>query len=173
MKETGILRRIDDLGRIVIPKEIRKKLKIREGDNLDIFVEEEKIVLQKYSPIKDLGKLLEIMLYSLKSTHNVSFIVTDLNKVISSSFTGIKEDDLISERFIQTISKKEKVEINKSMVFNVTNSYISEKNLVIEPIIVYGDLFGAIVLFSDYEVLGIKLELLELLRIFITEYLES
>ena len=48
MKETGILRRIDELGRIVVPKEIRKKLKIREGDNLDIFVSEDNVILKKY-----------------------------------------------------------------------------------------------------------------------------
>ena len=173
MKETGILRRIDDLGRIVIPKEIRKKLKIREGDNLDIFVEENKIVLEKYSPIKDLRKLLEIILYSLKKTHNVSFIVTDLNKVISSSFNSIKEDDMLSERFIQMILKKEKIDINKNVTINITDTYLSDKNVVVEPILVYGDLFGSVVLFSDYEIIGIKVELLELLRTFITEYLES
>ena len=54
MKETGILRRIDELGRIVVPKEIRKKLKIREGDNLDIFVSEDNVILKKYSPLNDL-----------------------------------------------------------------------------------------------------------------------
>ena len=58
MKETGILRRIDELGRIVVPKEIRKKLKIREGDNLDIFVSEDTVILRKYSPLNDLEAIL-------------------------------------------------------------------------------------------------------------------
>ena len=49
MKSTGVIRRIDDLGRIVIPKEIRKNLRIKEGDNLEIFVKDEDIILKKYS----------------------------------------------------------------------------------------------------------------------------
>ena len=56
MKATGIVRRIDDLGRIVIPKEIRKTLKIREGDPLEIFTDREgMVVLKKYSPVGGFG----------------------------------------------------------------------------------------------------------------------
>ena len=56
MKATGIVRRIDDLGRVVIPKEIRRTLRIREGDPLEIFVDREgEVILKKYSPIGELG----------------------------------------------------------------------------------------------------------------------
>ena len=56
MKATGIVRRIDDLGRVVIPKEIRRTLRIREGDPLEIFTDREgEIILKKYSPIGELG----------------------------------------------------------------------------------------------------------------------
>ena len=56
MKATGIVRRIDDLGRVVVPKEIRKTLRIREGDPLEIFTDREgKIILKKYSPVGELG----------------------------------------------------------------------------------------------------------------------
>ena len=54
MKTTGVVRKIDDLGRIVIPKEIRRTLKIREGESLEIFVEDETITLRKYSSMEDL-----------------------------------------------------------------------------------------------------------------------
>ena len=58
MKATGIVRRIDDLGRVVVPKEIRKTLRIREGDSLEIFTDGEgKIILKKYSPIGELSML--------------------------------------------------------------------------------------------------------------------
>ena len=80
---------------------------------------------------------------------------------------------MLSERFIQMVLKKEKAEVNKNVTINITDTYLSDKNVVVEPILVYGDLFGSVVLFSDYEIIGIKLELLELLRTFITEYLES
>ena len=57
MKATGIVRRIDDLGRIVVPKEIRRTLRIREGDPLEIFTDREgEIILKKYSPIGELGQ---------------------------------------------------------------------------------------------------------------------
>ena len=56
MKATGIVRRIDDLGRVVIPKEIRRTLRIKEGDPLEIFVDREgEVILKKYSPISELG----------------------------------------------------------------------------------------------------------------------
>ena len=55
MYTTGIVRRIDDLGRIVIPKEIRKKLRIRDGENLEILVRDDEIVLKKYSVMKNIG----------------------------------------------------------------------------------------------------------------------
>ena len=56
MKATGIVRRIDDLGRVVIPKEIRRTLRIREGDPLEIFTEREgSVILRKYSPIGEIG----------------------------------------------------------------------------------------------------------------------
>ena len=58
MKATGIVRRIDDLGRVVIPKEIRRTLRIREGDSLEIYTDKEgEIILKKYSPIVELGEL--------------------------------------------------------------------------------------------------------------------
>ena len=56
MKATGIVRRIDDLGRVVVPKEIRRTLRIREGDPLEIFTDKEgEIILKKYSPIGELS----------------------------------------------------------------------------------------------------------------------
>ena len=57
MKATGIVRRIDDLGRIVIPKEIRKNLRIKEGDNLEVFVDGEDIILKKYSMMNKINDL--------------------------------------------------------------------------------------------------------------------
>ena len=61
MKATGIVRRIDDLGRVVIPKEIRRTLRIREGDPLEIFTDREgEIILQKYSPIGELGEFAKL-----------------------------------------------------------------------------------------------------------------
>ena len=69
MKATGIVRRIDDLGRVVVPKEIRKTLRIREGDPLEIFTDREgKIILKKYSPVGELGANAAILAESIART---------------------------------------------------------------------------------------------------------
>ena len=69
MKATGIVRRIDDLGRVVIPKEIRRTLRIREGDPLEIFTDREgEIILKKYSPIGELGTFAKEYVESLAQT---------------------------------------------------------------------------------------------------------
>ena len=57
MKETGIVRRIDELGRVVIPKEIRKTLRIKEGDPLEIFTDRDELMMKKYSPVQSMGEL--------------------------------------------------------------------------------------------------------------------
>lgn len=73
MKATGIVRRIDDLGRVVIPKEIRRTLRIREGDPLEIFTDREgEIILKKYSPIGELGTFAEGIRGTLAQTVGLS-----------------------------------------------------------------------------------------------------
>ena len=60
MRATGIVRRIDDLGRVVIPKEIRRTMRIREGDPLEIFTDRDgSVILRKYSPIGEIGEFAQ------------------------------------------------------------------------------------------------------------------
>lgn len=172
MKETGILRRIDELGRIVVPKEIRKKLKIREGDNLDIFVSEDNVILRKYSPLNDLEAILVVLLDAIKKINNVIMVVTDLTKVIASTKSEITHDDLISEVFIQLLSQKEQIHINKSLSVNITENYTSNQNLFIKPIVIYGDLFGSVILFNEFETIHNQQEIIDLIHYFCTEYIQ-
>ena len=75
MKATGIVRRIDDLGRIVIPKEIRRTLRIREGDPLEIFTDREgKIILKKYSPVDHWQGFMQIVFQRHLIVQSVSLI---------------------------------------------------------------------------------------------------
>lgn len=172
MKETGILRRIDELGRIVVPKEIRKKLKIREGDNLDIFVSEDNVILRKYSPLNDLEAILVVLLDAIKKINNVVMVVTDLTKVIASTKSEITHDDLISEVFIQLLSQKEQIHINKSLSVSITENYTSNQNLFIKPIVIYGDLFGSVILFNEFETIHNQQEIIDLIHYFCTEYIQ-
>ena len=172
MKETGILRRIDELGRIVVPKEIRKKLKIREGDNLDIFVSEDNVILRKYSPLNDLEAILAVLLEAIKKINNVVMVVTDLTKVIASTKNEISNEDLINDIFIQLLSQKEQIHINKSMSVKITENYNSNQNLFIKPIVIYGDLFGSVILFNDFESIHNQQEIIDLIHYFCTEYIQ-
>ena len=172
MKETGILRRIDELGRIVVPKEIRKKLKIREGDNLDIFVDEENVILRKYSPLNDLEAILSVLLDAIKKIYNTVIVVTDLNKIIASTKNEIKQEELVNESFVQLLSQKEQIHINKSMSVQITENYSSSQNLFIKPIVIYGDLFGSVILFNEFETLHNQQEIIDLIHYFCLEYIQ-
>ena len=92
MKATGIVRRIDDLGRVVIPKEIRRTLRIREGDPLEIFVDRDgEVILKKYSPIGELGDFAKEYAESLfESTGHITMI-SDRDNIIAVSGGSKKE----------------------------------------------------------------------------------
>ena len=85
MKATGVVRRIDDLGRIVIPKELRKTLRIKNGDSLEIFVDSEDIILKKYSPMESIEEAASRYVESFNQVIKHSVIVTDKDKVIAAS----------------------------------------------------------------------------------------
>ncbi|MDO5568688.1 MAG: stage V sporulation T C-terminal domain-containing protein [bacterium] len=85
MKTTGVIRRIDDLGRIVIPKEIRKNLRIKNGDSLEIMVDEENLILKKYSAIESMETIATKYADAIQKTIKHNVIVTDRDKVIAAS----------------------------------------------------------------------------------------
>ena len=92
MKATGIVRRIDDLGRVVIPKEIRRTLRIKEGTPLEIFTDREgEIILKKYSPIGELSTFAKEYAEVLSQTTGMVSCITDHDQVIAAAGQGGKE----------------------------------------------------------------------------------
>ena len=91
MKATGIVRRVDVLGRVVVPKEIRKILSIDEGDPIEIFTEKDSIVLKKYSPLSNMDGLLEDVCKALLRITGKNVIITDKNVVLAVSGNGLKD----------------------------------------------------------------------------------
>jgi AbrB family transcriptional regulator (stage V sporulation protein T) len=92
MKATGIVRRIDDLGRVVIPKEIRRTMRIREGDPLEIYTDREgEVIFKKYSPIGELSSFASQYAETLYRTCNLSVIISDRDAVIASAGVSKKE----------------------------------------------------------------------------------
>ena len=94
MRATGIVRRIDDLGRVVVPKEIRRILRIREGDPLEIYTDKEgEIILKKYSPIEELGHFAKEYAEAITSTSGYKAIIADRDQIIAVS-GGIKKENI-------------------------------------------------------------------------------
>lgn len=92
MKATGIVRRIDDLGRVVIPKEIRKTLRIKEGTPLEIFTDREgQIILKKYSPIGELNTFAAEYAEALVQTTGLTACITDRDQVVAACGSGSRE----------------------------------------------------------------------------------
>ena len=121
MKATGVVRRIDDLGRVVIPKEIRKTLRIKEGDPLEIFTDREgQVILKKYSPIGELSEFAIGYAETLSKTTGHIACITDKDTIIAVS-GGSKKEFLE-----QSLSPElEKVIENKEIYTSKANNEIS------------------------------------------------
>lgn len=157
MKATGIVRRIDDLGRIVVPKEIRRTLRIREGDPLEIFTDREgEIILKKYSPIGELSQFAGEYAESLSQTTGYLVIITDCDHVVAVSGAGRRdfESKPISKQLEDAISARKNFIAAKgdSNFIKITlddNGEFGQQAL--STIICEGDAIGAVILYGRDE----------------------
>lgn len=156
MKATGIVRRIDDLGRIVIPKEIRRTLRIRDRDALEIFTDRDgEVILKKYSPIADLEDFAQEYADSLfESTGHVSLIV-DRDTYIAVAGTSKRSlvGRAVSEEFADLLEERKpwsSAEANKK----VSIPGFEDAHQIMVPIIHEGDIAGAVVLVSKDKTMG-------------------
>ena len=156
MKATGVVRRIDDLGRVVIPKEIRKVHRIKEGDPLEIFTDKEgEIILKKYSPIGELTEFASTYAETISKTTGHITCITDKDTVIAVS-GGSKKDFLekgLSKQLEEVIENKEvfKSKDNDEIAIPITQNEGRERiynSQVIYPIISDGDVIGSVILLS-------------------------
>lgn len=116
MKDTGIVRRIDVLGRVVIPKEIRKTLKMNEGDPVEVYTEKDALVIKKYSPVKTLGGSLDCAAESLEKCTGHSVIVCDENTYLASSrsLAGEIVGNKITKAVEELLKRKKTLVVNRS-----------------------------------------------------------
>ena len=157
MKATGVVRRIDDLGRIVIPKEIRRTLRIKEGDPLEIFTDKEgEVILKKYSPIGELSEFATGYAETLSRTTGHIACITDKDSVIAVSGASKKEfleqslspelEKIMDNKEIYT--SKENNELSIPITQNENNKDRKFNSQVIYPIISDGDVIGSVILLS-------------------------
>jgi AbrB family transcriptional regulator (stage V sporulation protein T) len=158
MKATGIVRRIDDLGRVVIPKEIRRTLRIREGDPLEIFVDRDgEVILKKYSPISELSDFAKEYAEALFDSLGNPVLICDRDAFIAVA--GSSKKDYLNKN-IGALVEKVMEERNSVLVTQQSDIALIEGNeepissYTIEPIIANGDPIGAVVIFTKEGTLG-------------------
>lgn len=148
MKATGIVRRIDDLGRVVIPKEIRRTLRIREGDPLEIFVSRgSEIILKKYSPISELGHFATEYADALFDSLHVPAFISDRDEIIAVS--GASQNDYLDKSIGATIediieSRESVLETEAKSVELVRGSEEEVSSYTVSTVIANGDPIGAV-----------------------------
>jgi AbrB family transcriptional regulator (stage V sporulation protein T) len=180
MKATGIVRRIDDLGRVVIPKEIRRTLRIREGDPLEIFVDREgEVILKKYSPISELGDFAKEYAESLHETLNHITFITDRDNIIAVA--GASKKDYLEKPVGSLLEssmegRKTSIETNPGQHDLVKEGIDQFTSYVIAPIIAGGDPIGTVVLVSkedDKKMGDIEVKLAETAAAFLAKQMEQ
>ncbi len=153
MKATGIVRRIDDLGRVVVPKEIRRTLRIREGDPLEIFTNREGgIILKKYSPIGELGEIAQEYVEALAQVAKCTACVADRDMIVAVAGPNKKEfiGKEIHSDMIQCIERRENVLATDAdaRFCQVTEDGAEVFSQAISTIVSEGDAIGAVILIS-------------------------
>ncbi|MFR3030546.1 MAG: stage V sporulation T C-terminal domain-containing protein [Blautia sp.] len=151
MKATGIVRRIDDLGRVVIPKEIRRTLRIKEGTPLEIFTDREgEIILKKYSPIGELSIFAKEYTEALTQTTGLISCIADHDQVVATSGNGSKE--LQGKEISQELERRSRSNRGeRDHILLVKDQKYEVFSQVIWPIICSGDAIGAVILMGKDE----------------------
>ena len=156
MRATGIVRRIDELGRVVIPKEIRRTLRIREGDPLEIFTEHDgEVVLKKYSPIGEIAAIAKDYTDSLYRTLNRGVMICDRDTVVSASGTSKREyvekavsgdmERIMQERRMVVVNRERGERMIPVTTEDTAEDYVGE---IIAPILADGEIIGALILLN-------------------------
>lgn len=155
MRSTGIVRRIDELGRVVIPKEIRRTMKIREGEELEVFTaEDNSLVLKKYSAVKELNLLAKEYANAVYKTTGYTAVVTDTDKIVAASgdIRLFRAGDTLSFKGEKIISERKAKLLGPQDIISFFNEDIREiKGVAVAPMVKGGDVMGALLVFSTKE----------------------
>ena len=149
MKATGIVRRIDDLGRVVIPKEIRRTMRIREGDPLEIFTGAGEVVFKKYSPVGELSEFAGQYAEALSETCKLPIIICDRDHCIAAA--GISKKQVLERRitpFLEEIMENRRTAVLDDSNLKGALEGVDSNISVAVPITNSGDVCGAVALIN-------------------------
>jgi AbrB family transcriptional regulator (stage V sporulation protein T) len=186
LKATGIVRRIDDLGRVVIPKEIRRTLRIREGDPLEIFVDRDgEVILKKYSPIGELGDFAKEYADSLYEAVGHTALIADRDTMIAVAGAPKKEflNKAIGSLVERVMEDRKTLVVNKPGDQKIRGSILGDEEddskfaaYVISPIVAGGDPIGAVIICSrepDAQMTETEIKLAETAAGFLAKQMET
>ncbi len=175
MKSTGVVRRIDDLGRIVIPKEIRRNLKIREGDSLEIYVEQNEIILKKFAIINHLVETSNQLVITASNLLKKNILITNNEKIIACN-KALENSYLNQYLHTSILSKLE----NRTDFYQdtVTETSFTEYNnaecyYYLSPIIANSDIIGSVIVFDEEEIVESDILVVKMLSSFLSKNVEE
>ena len=150
MKPTGIVRKIDELGRIVLPKELRKCLNINTGDDFQIRLEDEKIILEKYSYLKNYEQeiISIINCFISETSYDISLVIN--NKIIN------KNNEIIDQNLYRLIQERKIFECKNIEELHLNDNLVIEGRYIILPIVVNSDLLGSLIVVSKDNIINIE-----------------
>ncbi len=151
MKTTGVVRRIDDLGRIVIPKEIRKTLRIKDGESLEIFLDSDNIILKKYSRLSGLNDFYKNYVDSVWSAIGENIMITDNDKFVAIAGDLKKKclNEPVSSYIEDIMQRREDAVAKTTTSLELSPGCFMDCTYAISPIIVNGDVLGSVILVSN------------------------
>ena len=171
MSNSGITRRIDELGRLVIPKEIRKNLKIKDNDQIEINIVNDKIVLSKYDVLKK-DDIIHLLLLLIRKELNKNVLFTSREKIIDSCLLNKEKISNINlDNSLINIIENRKEVLNNDKEINLTKD-INMSSSLISPLIINGDLYGSLIIYSDNKINDNDTNIIKFVKTFLENYLE-
>ncbi len=151
MRSTGIVRRMDELGRVVIPKELRRVMRIKEGEEIEVTQKDDTLILRKYSAVSEMLDFQMEYAMSVYRTTGFTAIITDNDKIVavSGDLTKLAVGSPVSENLREIIERRKMEDYSGSSLIPFFDGKLDGvKGQVVVPIIVRGDIMGAVVLYS-------------------------
>lgn len=177
MKATGVVRRIDELGRIVIPKEIRKTLRIKDGESLEVYVKENaEVVLKKYSVLNRIDDFAQDFVDSIYTflKHNIIVVDTDTILAVAGPLKQEYLNKEISASLESSIKRRECMLETHTKDLKLVDDKVIECTYVISTIVVNGDAVGAVLILStDDKVTETDERIVKIASQFLAKYLEE
>ncbi|MDD3453254.1 MAG: stage V sporulation T C-terminal domain-containing protein [Bacilli bacterium] len=175
MDAIGIIKRIDDLGRVLIPKEIRSNLRLNNGDNVELYIQNDSIVLKRYSIERKLEDLSSNFIYSINSITKNDIIITDCEYIIETSNKYKKYlKKKISDELSNYIKRRENILEKNMKELLVIEKESIECSYIIKSIMLYNDVVGLIIFLNkDKKLCDSDFTLASVITTFLNKYLEN